>query len=624
VSDDPNFTDEQKSYLGGFLRGVDAARTRSGLPPVASGLGGIAGLPPAAPATPAAPTPATPPAATTAPPCPELVHLRAQDRFLAEGKKLCPEEEAKRAENPLDAWDRMQQHAREGRFPKGIDVFRWKFHGLFNVAPAEEAFMCRLRLPGGIISSHQLRGVAELAERFGVGFADVTTRANLQLRGISAKDGVEVLASLHELGIVPRGAGADNVRNVTGSPTAGVDPQELVDTRPLTRALHHHVLHHRELYGLPRKFNVGFDGGGAVGVLEDTNDVGFAAVRVGEGHPVPAGVWFRLRLGGVTGHGDFARDSGVVVAPDRCVEVADAILRVFLEHGDRTDRKKARLKYLLDRWGHEHFLCEVEKLLASPLPRLALDACEPRAPWAKHGHVGVHPQRQPGLCYVGVVLPVGRVDAEQMRGLAALAERLGSGTLRLTVWQNVIVSDVPEARLDEATRELEALGLGWKATAIRGALVACTGTKGCRFSATDTKAHALALADHLESRLELDEPLNIHLTGCPNSCAQHRIADIGLLGVQVEVEGGLAQGYHVHVGGGAGPHEALGREIARDVSQPELAPLLERLLRAYLARREAGESFHGFTKRHTVEALRALCAASAPEAGAAAGRGEAA
>ncbi len=599
MSDDPNLTDEQKSYLGGFLRGVDAARTRSGLPPVAEGLGGLLAAP-------------APVAAPPLPGRPELVHLRAQDRFLAQGKKLCPEEESKRAENPLDAWDRMQEHAREGRLPKGLDVYRWKFHGLFQVAPAEEAFMCRLRLPGGIVTSHQLRGIAAIAERHGAGHADVTTRANLQLRGIGARDGVEVLASLHELGIVPRGAGADNVRNVTGSPTAGIDPQELIDTRPLTRALHHHVLHHRELYGLPRKFNVAFDGGGAVGVLEDTNDVGFAAVRVGEGHGLPAGVYFRLRLGGVTGHGDFGRDAGVVVAPAQCVAVADAIIRVFLEHGDRTDRKKARLKFLLDRWGHDRFLAEAEKLLPAPLARLPLERCEARAPWAKHGHVGAHPQRQPGLYYLGVVLPVGRLDSAQMRGLAALSERLGSGTLRLTVWQNVIVSDIPEARLAEAQAEVETLGLGWKATALRGSLVACTGIKGCKYSATDTKAHALALAEYLETRLELDEPINIHLTGCPHSCAQHRIADIGLLGVQIEVGGGLAQGYHVHVGGGAGPQQALGREIVRDVPQADLAPLLERLLRGWLDRRHEQESFQEFTKRHTAEALRALCVAPAP------------
>jgi ferredoxin-nitrite reductase len=297
----------------------------------------------------------------------------------------------------------------------------------------------------------------------------------------------------------------------------------------------------------------------------------------------------------------------VLLRPEDCIPVASALIRVFLEHGDRTDRKKARLKYLLDRWGHEKVLAEAEKLLPAPLPRLPREACEPRHPWTKLGHVGVHPQRQPGLSYVGVVLPVGRLRAEQLRGLAALSERFGSGTLRLTVWQNVIVSDIPDDRLGDAKAAVEALGLAWNATSVRGALVACTGNTGCKYSATNTKAHALALADHLESKLELDAPVNIHLTGCPHSCAQHHVADIGLLGVNVEVNGEPVQGYHVFVGGGAGPEQALGREIVRDVPQPELAPLVERLLRGYLARRRQGETFHEFATRHGKDELRTLC-----------------
>jgi ferredoxin-nitrite reductase len=592
MTDEPTLSADQKSYLSGFLRGVDAVRTRSGLPPV----GDV--LPLVEPRGRDAPLP---------PGRPELAHLRAQERFLAEGKKLAPEEEAKKAENPLDVWDRMLEHADAGRFPSGPDVFRWKFHGLFYVAPAEGAFMCRLRLPGGIVTAYQLRGVADVAERLAAGHADVTTRANLQLRGIAAERGVEVLTALHDLGIVPRGSGADNVRNVTGSPTAGIDPHELYDTRPLTRALHHHVLHHRELYGLPRKFNVAFDGGGDVGVLEDTNDLGFSAVAVGEGHPVPAGVYFRLAMGGITGHGAFARDAGVLLRPEECVPVAAALIRVFLEHGDRTDRQKARFKYLLDGWGHEKVLGEAEKLLARPLVRFPREACLPRRAWAKLGHVGVHPQKQRGLSYIGVVLPVGRLRADQMRGLADISERLGSGMLRLTVWQNIIVSDVSDDRLDEAKSAIDALGLAWRATSIRGALVACTGNTGCRYAATDTKVHALALAAHLEPKVELDAPVNIHLTGCPHSCAQHAVADIGLLGATVEVNGGAAQGYHLHVGGGAGPEQALGREIARDVPQPEVSPLIERLLAAYLARRREGETFHAFTARHEVAELRAMC-----------------
>jgi ferredoxin-nitrite reductase len=289
-----------------------------------------------------------------------------------------------------------------------------------------------------------------VADLYGGGYADVTTRANFQIREIKAADGVAVVEALHDAGVVNRGAGADNIRNVTGSPTAGVDGQELIDTRPLSRAMHHYILNHRELYGLPRKFNIAFDGGGAVSSVEDTNDIGFAAVRVGEGrsdgdgNPVAPGVYFRMALGGITGHKDFARDAGVLLTPDECVPVAAATLRVFIEHGDRTDRRKARLKYVLDARGIDWYVRETEAALRRTLRRLKVEDCEPGAPVAKHGHLGFHPQRQPGLNYVGVLLPVGRLTSSQLRGLADLADHFGGGALRLTVWQNLLISDVPE------------------------------------------------------------------------------------------------------------------------------------------------------------------------------------
>ena len=362
---------------------------------------------------------------------PDRLFLEAQDRHLAAGKKLCPEEEAKRAKPPLDLWDEIQQHARDERFPKGTDVLLFKFHGLFYVAPAQNAFMCRLRFAGGMTNSFQFRRVADLAEQFAGGYADVTTRANLQLREISAKHTLDVLTGLHDAGIVNRGAGADNVRNITAPATAGIDPQELIDVRPLCREMHHYILNHREMYGLPRKFNIAFDGGGTTSALEDTNDIGFAAVSVPSGRGAAEGVYFRVQLGGITGHQDFARDTGLLLRPEECVPVAAAMLRVFIEHGDRTDRKKARLKYLLDQWGFDKFLDETQKRLPFPLRRLPIEECLPRGPVGKHVHVGVHRQRQPDLSYVGVALArrpyAGRSDARwPTLQIATAAARSGS------------------------------------------------------------------------------------------------------------------------------------------------------------------------------------------------------
>ena len=213
---------------------------------------------------------------------------------------------------------------------------------------------------------------------YGGGYAHVTTRANLQIREIAAENAVAMLEGIQDLGLCARGAGADNIRNVTGSPTAGIDAQELIDTRPLARAWHFHILNDRSLYGLPRKFNVAFDGAGVVPVLEETNDIGFQAVEVREGGSVEQGVWMRVVLGGITGHRDIARDTGIVCAPKDCVAVADAIVRVFIENGDRTDRNKARLKYVLDSWGFDKFLTAVEEKLARPLARVAAGDVAPR------------------------------------------------------------------------------------------------------------------------------------------------------------------------------------------------------------------------------------------------------
>jgi ferredoxin-nitrite reductase len=466
--------------------------------------------------------------------------------------------------------------------------------------------MCRLRFPAGVVSSHQLLGLADLTERYAGGYADVTTRANFQLREIGPKDTVELLLGLHELGIINRGAGADNIRNITATPTSGFDPQELIDVRPLARQLHHYILNHRELYGLPRKFNVAFDSGGAVSVLEDTNDIGFVAVRVADGKPFPAGIYFRMQLGGVTGHQQFARDAGVLLKPEKCVPAAIGVIKAFIEQGDRTDRRKARLKYVLDRMGVEPFMEAVDERLPEKLRRAPLDVCEPRLQHVPGAHVGVHSQKQPGMHYIGVVAPAARVKADQLRALAAIAEEFGSSEVRLTVWQNILIPNIATQDLPATQRRIEAAGLSWSATGVRAGMVACTGNGGCKYSASNTKRHALQIVDHIESRgLALDKHVNIHLTGCPHSCAQHYIGDIGLLGCKVGDD--AIEGYHVYVGGGYGARQDFGREICRDVPADRAPAVIEQLLSGYMQQRLGpSETFVEFVRRHPTQELQRL------------------
>src|SRR6476659_2296778 len=388
-----DFEPEQKRYHEGFVAGLQIAKT-------AKGIG-----------APAADAPQSEPIG------PEAAARKAQDHVIAAGGKLSDPEKFKRDEHPFDTYERLKTHAAKNEYPKPQDNFRWRYFGLFYVAPNQNSYMCRLRLPNGILKAAQLAGLAELAERYGGGYAHVTTRANIQIREIEAKNSVAMIEAVQDLGRCSRGSGADNIRNVTGTPTAGIDPQELIDTRPYAREWHFHILNDRSLYGLPRKFNVGFDGGGIIPVLEDTNDIGFQAVQVNEGFGLEPGVQFRLCLGGLTGHREFARDTGAVVKPKDATKVADAVVRVFIEHGDRTNRNKARLKYVLDAWGFEKFLAAVEEKLGWKLTRAPAEAVKPRPPFDRSAHIGVRAQKQAGLNWIGVVFPVGKITVTQMRGL---------------------------------------------------------------------------------------------------------------------------------------------------------------------------------------------------------------
>jgi ferredoxin-nitrite reductase len=598
-----DFEPEQKRYLEGLMTGLQIAKT---LRP-ASGNGSVS-----ADAT--RPNGAAAPVAE--PTGPDAAALRAQDRVLNAGGKLSDPEKFKRELHPFDAYERLKELAAKNEAPKADDNFRWRFFGLFYCAPAQKSYMCRLRIPNGILNHWQFAGLADLTERYAGGYAHVTTRANLQIREVEPKNAVAMVEAIGDLGLCSRGSGADNIRNVTGTPTAGIDPQELIDTRPYAREWHFHILNDRSLYGLPRKFNVGFDGGGAIPVLEDTNDIGFAAVRVNDGHGVEPGIWFRLMLGGITGHRTFAGDTGVVVKPAEATAVADAVVRLFIDHSDRTNRAKARLKYVLDAWGFEKFVAAIEERLGRKLVRTPAAAIALRPAFDRFAHIGAHRQKQDGYFWIGVVLPVGKLTADQMRGIAKVARECGDGDIRLTVWQNLLISGVPQARLAETEAAIAAASLATKATSIRAGLVACTGNAGCRLAMSDTKRHAEAIAQWCESRVALDHPLNIHLTGCPNSCAQHYIGDIGLVGTKAQGsdEKDPAEAYHIHVGGGFGPQAQCGREIYRDVTADEAPRTIERMLQAYLANRAGpAESFADFTRRHDIDALKNLFETQASE-----------
>jgi ferredoxin-nitrite reductase len=523
--------------------------------------------------------------------------------------ELTKEERIKRELHPLDATEELMLKARWNAKPEADDVFRFKWNGLFWLSPVKDAYMCRLRIPGGIVRSFQLRELAAVSRELTTGYIQITTRNNFQIRLIEPKDCPEVLRRIQGVGLHSRGAGADNIRNITMNPCAGYDPHELIDVRPFVHELATLIISSREFYDLPRKFNIAFDGGGLVSAVEDTNDIGATAVAIGENSAgIEPGVWFRLLLGGVTGHQSFGSDWGVIVKPADLNRVILAIVRTFIRQGDRTNRKKARLKYLIEARGLDGLRDDVEKLLGIPMTRL-----EPGSPLQErrgfsqqgHRHVGIFPQKQPGLHYIGASVPVGQLTAAQLDRLADLAANYGSSEVRLTVWQNFILPNIPTAYLETVAKALRKIGFDTQQSNLRSGFVACTGNRFCKYSSTDTKGHAIAMMDYLDKRVKLDQPINIHFTGCPHSCAQHFMGDIGLLGTKVKnAESG--EGYHICVGGGFGEHRKIGRQIFNAVPFESLGPTLAAMLKGYLDARQPNESFHDFCNRHPVGALQEI------------------
>jgi ferredoxin-nitrite reductase len=519
-----------------------------------------------------------------------------------EAEELIFEERVKRDLHPLDAYGKIVENAIGNKTPEKEDIFRFKWNGLFFLTPVKDAFMARLRIPGGVLKSFQLRELARVTQELTSGYVQITTRANFQIRLIEPKNAPEVLRRIQSVGLHTRGAGADNIRNLTTNPTAGIDPVELIDTLPYVNELAQIIINDRAFYDLPRKFNIAFDGGGLIGSVEDTNDIGLKAYREGDE------ILFRVALGGATGHKAFARDLGVAVPPADIVKVTCALVQVFIEHGCRTDRKKARLKHLLETMPLEEFLKEAEKKLGRTLRRSLLDPAKLR--WAaqelKHSHVGDYPQKQRGLNYIGATLPAGQITPKQMLRIAELSDAYGSGEIRLTVWQNFILPNIPDAFVQTTKRALEKIGLSTRQSNVSSGLIACTGNSYCRFAQANTKQHALDLVKWLEKHVPLDQPVNIHLTGCPNSCAQHYMGDIGCLGTKARLAGESLDAYHIFVGGGFGKHQEVGRQVFSGVIASELPKTLERILRVYLDRRQGRESFQEFTKRHDLRQLQEL------------------
>lgn len=532
---------------------------------------------------------------------PEAAHL-----YGTPLEDLCKEELAKLELHPLDMWAQIEAWTDANEMAVGMDQFLFRHLGFFNVEPNSTGYMIRMRLPGCVIRGDQMIALADIAEKYAGGYSHVTTRGNLQLREIAPKDVLNVFFGLRDAGLSCHGTGSDSARNLTASPTAGFDVQELVDLMPYSVRLAQRINATRELQAIPRKFNISFDNGGTLSCVSDTNDISFQAVRITDG--IEPGVYCRILLGGITGHKDFARDTGVLCHPKDTVNIGHAMLRVFVEHGDRTNRKRARLKYLLDREGFDWFIARTQEALADIAPDVQLihqnaDHDAPRGPIDRSGHIGIHPQSEAGLNYIGIAQEVGYLSVAQMKRIGQVAQKYGKNDVRLTVWQNTLIPHINDADVDAATASLAELGLGHSATSFAAGAVACTGKAGCKLGQAFTKENATSIVRHLEAKFTLDSPINIHLTGCPNSCAQHYIGDIGLMGSPTP-EG--REGYQIVLGGGNDSECGLARPLCGPVPATDVNHILETLIGSYLEQRTGDETFMSFVRSLPDDALPAL------------------
>ena len=472
---------------------------------------------------------------------------------------------------------------------------------LFNATSAQDGILSRIRLPAGLITTVQCEAIAQLVNQFGNGEVQITNRANIQIRTSQALTS-SVLERLQQCGLASQTASIDGLRNIMASPTARIDIQSKIDTIPFVKQWDEYLANHPELEILSSKFSVCFDGGETVNVGDRPNDICLLAVEIaGE-------VYFSLHLS-LGDRGNSPSSVRALIAPNQVLEVLAALAEVYRDYTiQKTNQKisqasssscKPRLRELLHEWGVEYYLQLVEIELGYPLSRLS-ENLEISAKTEPYDHVGIHAQMQSGLVYMGVIVPLGRLTSHQLQGLGQLAKKYGDETLRLTPWQNLLITNIAETQIEHLTQEITNLGLSISSNHPYTAIAACSGSTGCKASFTNTQADAKAIATHLEKCIELDRPINIHFSGCDKSCAQHHPSDIALVGVQTK----NLEAYKVYIGNG---HINFGRELYAEYPAKDLPNLIERLLKIYQSQRQnSNQNFREFVNKCHLRELKQL------------------
>jgi sulfite reductase (ferredoxin) len=532
-------------------------------------------------------------------------------------------ERLKREKNAWEHFDEIRSFARQGHAsipPEWLGTYfrSWGVYtqgdgvgvvgGKNGEGKATPFFMVRIRVPNGLLSSHQARAIADLAERHARGVADITVRQNFQFHWVTIESLPEVLETLWRVGLSTTGACGDVVRNITGCPLAGFDAHEYCDASPLATELNGQLGGNSEFYNLPRKFKVSITGCRSWCTYPEINDVGLTAVTRKRLHGDEVG--FSLRVaGGLSTDPHLGVRLNAFVRWEQAVPVVRGVAELFRQSEVlRQNRERARLKFLFLQhgWTADSFLAALQDRLG-----FALDPAEPEVlPSDIHrDHVGIHAQKQPGFSYIGANVLRGRITPEQLQTAADLSDRYADGHLRNTIMQNLLIVNVPNQHASRVAGELTATGLPVRASAFARGTVACTGSEFCKLALTETKSFARWLTEELDQRLPgFQEQLKLHITGCPNSCGQHWIADIGIEGKKLKVDGRMVDAYYFCVGGSVGEFASIARPVGYRCAASDVPEAIERLLREFNEQRVPGENLRRFFARHTNEQIRGLLA----------------
>jgi len=478
-------------------------------------------------------------------------------------------EELKLAKDGLDVLDDILRYASTGAPIDSDDIERMKWYGVFYRKQTPGFFMLRLRIPNGILTSQQMTEIGSLSNQFGRGKIDITTRQNIQLRWVRIHDVPQIFESLRRVGLEYRQSGMDNVRNITGCPMAGLDPDELMDASPIAGAIQDVIVGRKEFSNLPRKFNISVSGCRHDCATSQIHDLSLTpAVKDGR-----AG--FNVMVGGMGGEdADFARDLDVFVEPEKAAALCIGVIELFRDKGDREDRRRSRLRWLRETLGLETFRAELQAR-AGTLERAGTSQIERFA----GDHLGVSPQKQPGLSSVGCLVPVGRVQGDDLLEFSRLAETYGSGELRLTNNQNILIVNVPEECLAALLKEPLLQKYSPQPSAWMRRTVSCTGQDYCQFALLDTKGSAMEFAHRMDELLPRETAVRVHWSGCQRGCGQHHIGDIGLQAARRRVGDEVVDAADIFLGGRMGQDPRLAVPVLEAVPLDELPQRVAELLR---------------------------------------------